>query len=176
MAKKLLAIAALALAVIFAVPTAAMAAGYVPPGNVSSSGGTTASPGQTKTIVFADGSFTAGESVSVTVTGSPAATLGSTSYTATASGALTITVEIPSTATANSVYSIQAVGVDSGNVGTFRLTVVVADAGAGAKSGGLAFTGGTISMLIVWSAAGILALGIALLLVMRVVRRQRAQA
>jgi hypothetical protein len=175
MAKKFLAIAALALAVIFAVPTAAMAAGYVPPGNVSSSGGTTSSPGQTKTIVFAAGSFSAGETVSVTVTGSPAATLGSTSYTATAAGALTITVKIPTSATANSVYSIQAVGVSSGNVGTFRLTVVVADAGAAAP-GGLAYTGGTISMLIVWGGAGILALGIALLIVMRVVRRQRAQA
>jgi hypothetical protein len=175
MAKKILAIAALALAVIFAVPTAAMASGYVPPGNVSSSGGTTASPGQTQTIVFAAGSFSASETVSVTVTGSPAATLGSTSYTATAAGALTITVKIPTSATANSVYSIQAVGVSSGNVGTYRLTVVVADAAAAAPRG-LAFTGGTISMLIVWGGAGILALGIALLIVMRVVRRQHAEA
>ena len=174
MGKKLLAIAALALAVIFAVPTTAMAAGYVPPGNVSSSGGTVASPGQTKTIVFADGSFSASESVVVSVTGSPTATLGATSYTSSATGSLTITVTIPTTATATSVYSIQAVGANSGNVGTYRLTVVVADTGA--KSGGLAFTGGTVSMLIVWSAAGILTLGIALLLVMRVVRRQRAQA
>jgi len=176
MGKKLLAIAALALAVIFAVPTTAMAAGYVPPGNVSSSGGTVASPGQTKTIVFADGSFSAGESVMITVTGTPTASLGSPSYTATATGSLTITVKIPSTATASSVYSIQAVGATSGNVGTYRLTVVVADAAAGGNSGGLASTGGTVPMLIVWSAAGILLLGIALLLVMRVVRRQRAQA
>ena len=176
MGKKLLAIAALALAVIFAVPSTAMAAGYVPPGNVSSSGGTVSSPGQTKTIVFADGSFGEGESVVVTVSGSPAASLGSPSYTASATGSLTITVKIPSTATASSVYSIQAVGASTGNVGTFRLTVVVPDSATGAQPGGLASTGGTVPMLIVWSAAGILMLGIALLLVMRVVRRQRAQA
>ena len=176
MAKKLLAIAALALAVIFAVPTAAMAAEYVPPGNVSTSGGTVATPGQTKTIIFAAGSFCASESVVVTVTGSPTATLGAPSYTSSANGSLTITVNVPSTATASSVYSIQAVGAKCGNVGTSRLTVVLADSATAAAPGGLAFTGGTVSMLIVWSAAGILALGIALLLVMRVVRRQRAQA
>lgn len=180
MAKRILAIAAIAIAAIFAVPTAAMAAGYVPPGNVSSSGGPTAAPGATVTVTFAAGSYNDGELVSVSVTGDPAPTLGvigtaTSTYTATSTGGLSFKVIIPSTATSSSVYSVVGTGETSGNVGTYRITV----AGTGAStavSNGLAYTGGTISMLVVWGAAGLLALGAALLIMRRVVRRQRSNA
>lgn len=180
MAKRILAIAAIALAAIFAVPTAAMAAGYVPPGNVSSSGGPTAAPGGTVTVTFAAGSFNNGETVTVSVTGDPAPTLAvigtaTKTYTATATGGVSFNVIIPATATASSVYSVVATGNTSGNVGTYRITVAAASAST-PVGGGLAYTGGTISMLVVWGGAGLLALGLALLIVMRVVRRQRTNA
>jgi hypothetical protein len=180
MAKRILAIAAIAIAAIFAVPTAAMAAGYVPPGDVSSSGGTTEVPGGTDTITFAAGSYNDDEAVSVSVTGDPAPTLGvigtaTSTYTATATGGASFKVTIPASATVGSVYSVVATGEASGNVGTYRITVVAAS-NSTAVSSGLAFTGGTISMLVVWGGAGLLALGLALVIVMRVVRRQRANA
>jgi hypothetical protein len=179
MAKKILAIAAIAIAATFAVPTAAMAAGYVPPGNVSSSGGASETPGGTDTITFSAGSFNNGETVTVSVTGDPVATLAvigtvTKTYTATATGGVSFNVIIPTTATASSVYSVVATGNTSGNVGTDRITV--AASASTPVSSGLAFTGGTISMLVVWGGAGLLALGLALVIVMRVVRRQRANA
>jgi hypothetical protein len=180
MTKKLLAIAALALAVVFAAPTGAMAAGYVPPGNGSSSGGPTTAAGGSVTVTFVGGSFSNGEQVAVSVTGDPKPTLGAigtatSNYAASGTGGLVFKVTVPASATGSSVYSAQAVGATSGNVATYRITVA-ASGSAVTDPRGLAFTGGTVPMLIVWSGAGILALGIALMIVLRVVRRQRAQA
>jgi hypothetical protein len=178
MARKFFAAIVLAAIAVFTVPTAAMASGYVPPGDVSSSGGNESSPGEGTSITFSTGSFDNNETISVRATGDPVPTLGvigtaSHSYTASAIGGVTFRVTVPTNATANSVYTIIAVGDSSGNVGTYRITVVLADA-AVADPGGIAFTGTNVSMLVVWGGAGLLALGAAMVIVFGVVRRQRA--
>ena len=178
--KKLIAAAALVVVGLFAVPTAANAAGYVPASNVSVSG--PVAPGAAATVGFAAGSFVANETVSISVTGEGAATIAAVqtvtaTKTASANGALSFTVTLPTNA--RGTYSVTATGLSSGNVGTAALTVVPADAGASAignGTGGLAFTGSTTPTLVIWGAGGAVALGAALLAVMGLARRQRAEA
>ena len=177
MFKKISAVALLAAVAIFALPAAANAA-YVP-ANQGGAGTTQSAPGSAETVAFTAGAFTGGEPVRVTVTGDPAATLGalramasaSKDYSATTSGALSFAVTVPANAPANAVYNITATGAQSGNVGTHTITVVTAD-----SKKGLAFTGGTVPAMIIWGGAGVLLLGIALLVVFGVVRRQRLSA
>ena len=183
MAKKTFAAIALAVLAVFAVPAAANAAGYVPADDVVVSG--TIAPGATVSVAFTDGAFTAGESVSFAVTGSGTATLSavkaatvSLTKSATSAGAASVNVTLPADATGT--YTTTATGLTSGTVGTAAITLPTADAatGAGASStdGGLASTGYDAPMLAIWAAAGALLLGIALVTVLTVVRRQRANA
>ncbi len=174
---KFSAVALLAAIAIFALPTAANAA-YVP-ANQGGAGTTQSAPGAPETVAFTAGAFSNSEQVRVTVTGDPEAALGvvralasnTKDYPATRSGALSFTVTVPTNAPANAVYNVTATGVTSGNVGTHTITVVTAD-----SKKGLAFTGGTVPVVIIWGGAGVLLLGIALLVVFGVVRRQRLSA
>jgi hypothetical protein len=191
MFKKSFAAIALAVLAIIAVPTAANAAGYVPVGNVAVSGAVV--PGGTVEVGFAAGSFTPGESVSFTLTGENAvgATLAafksvvnsqSLVKTATDTGAVSLAVGLPSDA--SGTYTVTGTGLTSGTVGTASLTVASADGAAGngngtgadAANGGLASTGYDAPMLAIWAAGGALMLGIALMVALTVVRRQRANA
>ena len=177
MFKKISAVVILAAASLFVVPLAANAATYVP-ANQGGSAMVTVTPGAPASIGFTAGAFVADETVTVTVTGTPDATLGvvkasvSKTYAATGTGALKFTVSIPTTATASSVYGITATGLKSGRIGVSTITVAPKDAAAK----GLAFTGGTLPVMLIWGGAGILILGIALLVVFSVVRRQRLHA
>lgn len=186
MFKKSFAAIALAVLAVIAVPTAANAAGYVPVGNISVSGAVI--PGGAVTVAFTDGSFTPGESVSFTLSGENAsgATLAvvkavvdtsSLVKTASASGAVALDVTLPTNA--SGTYTTTATGLTSGTVGTASLTVASADAtpaGSGSSAGGLASTGYDAPMLAIWAAAGALLLGVALMVALTVVRRQRANA
>jgi hypothetical protein len=172
MGKKSFAAILIAIAAVFAMPLAANAAGYVPAANVTVSDSTPA-PGQTVNVNFANGSYNNGENVSVGVTGNGTATVAivkaatvTITKAASATGSLTVAVTLPANATGT--YTLTATGVTSGNVGTAALTVTAADAG------GLAATGADFPFLMVWTAGGALLLGVALLLVLTVVRRQRA--
>jgi hypothetical protein len=136
-----------------------------------------ATPGGTVNVAFESG-FTAGESVSFAVTGEGSATLAvfkaatvSLTKTATAGGAASVAVTLPAGATGT--YTTTATGLTSGTVGTAALTVAAADAGS---SKALASTGYDAPMLLIWAAAGALILGLALVVVLNIVRRQRATA
>ena len=101
MGKKFYATAAIAILALFAVPTAAIAAGYVPQGDVVVSGD--AVPSGTVSVSFTDGSFTPGESVSFAVTGAGTATLstikagtGTLQKSASSAGAVSVTITLPS--------------------------------------------------------------------------------
>ena len=182
MFKKTLAAIVLSLVAVVAIPTAANAAGYVPSGNVSVSG--SATPGGTDTVSFGAGSFNGSENVSFSVTGNGTATLStfraatvSLTKQASASGAVSVNVTLPSNA--SGTYTVTATGLTSGNVGTASITVSPADSAVGGSSNsgnGLADTGSTVPMLLVWGAAGAIILGFALFFVRGLVRRQRARA
>jgi len=189
MFKKSVAAIALAVLAVFAVPAAANAAGYVPDGNIVVSG--TIAPGSPVTISFTEGSFTPGEQVSFTLTGENAAGATLATFksvvnsqslvkTSTGTGAVALDVTLP--ADASGTYTTTATGLTSGTVGTASLTVAAADSGAGTGSGadtstgGLASTGYNAPMLAIWGGAGALLLGVALVVVLGVVRRQRATA
>jgi hypothetical protein len=178
MAKKTLAVIALAVLAVFAVPAAANAAGYVPAANVAVSDSTPV-PGQAVTVSFDGASFTPDESVSFAVTGSGLATLsivksGTATLvkSATATGAASVSVTLPTDATGS--YTTTATGLTSGTVGTATLTVVAADNGATGQT--LASTGYNTPVLLIWAAAGALLLGIALVVVLSFVRRRRLAA
>jgi hypothetical protein len=179
MARKVFAVIALAVLAVFAVPAAANAAGYVPASSVTVSGD--AVPGGTVTVTFADGVFAPGESVSFACTGNGTATLSafkaatvSLTKTASATGSASVNVTLPSDATGT--YSVTATGLSSGVVGTAAITVSAVNAGSGSGSGGggLASTGYDAPVLLIWGAGGALLLGIALVVVLSIVRRQRA--
>ena len=190
MFKKSFAAIALAVLAVFAVPAAANAAGYVPDGNIVVSGDI--EPGATVTIAFTAGSFTPGESVSFTLTGENAAGATLATFksvvnsqslvkTATGTGAVALDVTLPTNA--SGTYTTTATGLTSGTVGTASLTVAAADSatatgtGTGTSTGGgLASTGYNAPMLAIWGGAGALLLGVALVVVLGVVRRQRATA
>ena len=117
------------------------------------------------------------------MTGSGTATLSavkaatvSLTKSATSAGAASVNVALPADATGT--YTTTATGLTSGTVGTAAITLPTADAGAGASStdGGLASTGYDAPMLAIWAAAGALLLGVALMVALTVVRRQRANA
>jgi len=186
MIKKALAAAALVVVAIFAVPTAAQAA-YVPDSLITAPGAI--APGGTGTIGFGAGAFTPGESVSFTLTGENAsgATLASvvtavsstsTSKTASASGATSVSVTLPSNASGS--YTLTATGASSGNIASVSLSAGTAggsgtgtDTGTGTGSG-LPNTGAMDPTLGIWAGGGLLALGAAFVIVLTVVRRQKA--
>ncbi|TDW29778.1 sortase [Cryobacterium psychrophilum] len=182
MAKKTFAVIALAVLAIFAVPAAANAVGYVPEDKVAVNGSATA--GAALDVIFADGSFGGpgtGERVSFAVSGRGSATLSNfkaatvtTVKSTDAQGAVTLTVTLPTDATGS--YTVTGTGLTSGTVGAATLTVASADAGAGTTGDNLAATGFDVPFLLIWSAAGALLLGTALVIVLNIVRRQRANA
>ncbi|WP_120338182.1 sortase [Cryobacterium soli] len=188
MFKKSFAAIALAVLAVFAVPAAANAAGYVPDGNIVVSG--TIAPGSPVTISFTEGSFTPGEPVSFTLTGENAAgatlatfksVVNSQSLVKSAAGTGAVALEVTLPTDASGTYTTTATGLTSGTVGTASLTVAAVDSAGGAGSGtstdgGLASTGYNAPMLAIWGGAGALLLGIALVVVLGVVRRQRATA
>lgn len=174
MAKKAFAAIVLAILAIFAVPSAASAAGYTPVINITITGNATA--GGTVNIIFNIGSFTPGETVAFGVNGAGATTLGTvkaanitSSKVASTQGATNLKVTLPKNA--SGTYNVTATGLTSGVVGTATITTVAAD---GAASVGLANTGYQTPVLLIWGAAGALLLGISLIVVLTIVRRQRA--
>jgi hypothetical protein len=183
MFKKSLATAALAVIAVFAFAPAANAAGYVPDDHVSVDA--TPVAGEPAEIAFAPDSFVGDEMVNFTVTGSHAATLSvikmaveSTISKAAVDGAVSVTMVL--SPDAYGPYTVTGVGADSGNVGTASMTVVPVDAGtdtgaaAGDNAAGtLSSTGYDMPVLVIWGAAGLLALGVALVLVRLSIRRQQ---
>ena len=181
MFKKSLATAALAVIAVFAFAPAANAVDYVSDAKVSIASAPIA--GETAVVAFADTAFEANESVTYSVTGSEAATLSvvrtavtsSLTKNASATGSSSVNVVIPATATGD--FTVTAKSASASYTAT--LDIVVADAGAPLASSadkGLASTGFNAPVLVIWGAAGVLVLGVALVLVRLSVRRQHAAA
>ncbi|MCU1636793.1 MAG: Sortase sorted surface protein [Cryobacterium sp.] len=186
MAKKAFAAIALAILATVAVPAAAFAAegDYVPASSVSAPA--TVEPGEAVPVSFAAGSFVG--DVTYTVTGEGPITLAivkaavvteSLTKPVASDGSSSITVEVP----ADAAGSYQVVARDSaGTVGTATFAVIAPDSGtaagsgSGSSDGDLASTGYNAPMLAIWAAGGALLLGIALVVVLGIVRRQRATA
>lgn len=182
MFEKSLAAAALAVLAVFAVPAAANAADYVPESNIAVTG--TIEPDGTVEVAFTEGSFTPGEEVSFTLTETNAqsavlaafrsdVTSQSLVKSATSDGAVALDVTLPTDA--SGTFTATATGLASGTVGAASLTVGASDSGF-AADGDLASAGYNTPMLLIWGAAGALLLGIALVVVLGVVRRQRVAA
>ncbi|TFD20147.1 sortase [Cryobacterium sp. TMS1-13-1] len=179
MFKKSLATAALAVIAVFAFAPAANAVDYVSDSKVTITSAPIA--GETAVIAFAAESFAANESVTYSATGSEAATLSviKTAVTktlvkaASATGSSSVNVAIPATATGD--YTVTAKSATQAY--TVTLDIVAASAAAAvAADKGLASTGFNAPVLVIWGAAGVLVLGLALVLVRVSVRRQHAAA
>ncbi|KFF58756.1 hypothetical protein JF66_16265 [Cryobacterium sp. MLB-32] len=177
MLKKVLAALVVAFLAIFSVPAAALAAGYVPDSAITISG--TAAPGGTVTVTIPANSFLPGEVVQFAVTGvgsSPLAVFKAATVTlnktATPVGAAGVTVTLPSNA--SGTYNASATGLTSGNIVTWVIVVPSSSSGAGAEAGGLPSTGYQFPTVLLWSAAGALLIGIALLVVLVMARRRHA--
>ncbi|TFD45353.1 hypothetical protein E3T55_18975 [Cryobacterium frigoriphilum] len=117
------------------------------------------------TVTYPATSFLSLEKVNFTVTGSGTATLSAVraatvtfSKTADVTGSVAVTVTLPANATGS--YTLTAVGATSGFA---QKDVVI---------GELASTGFPVSSLLVWAAAGVLLLGLALVLVQTAARRR----
>ncbi|SDN37760.1 hypothetical protein SAMN05216368_10581 [Cryobacterium flavum] len=173
MLKKLLATLAIAAVALLAVPVAAQAAGYVAADLVSVSGDQ--QPGGEVSVGFQSGAFEKAERVAVAVTGDGAVTIGivravttDTERTATNLGALELTIVLPADAVGS--YTLTATGLKSQSVGTATITVVAADGSATLPSAGFG-----VPALVLYSVAGVLALGLAFVLIgRRWVRGQHA--
>lgn len=183
MLKKTLAAVVLAFVALVATPLAANAADpYVPNNNVTVNGEVVA--GGTVTVTFGPGSFSGSENVAFQVTGYGTVTLSAfkaatvtATKQATPAGAVSENVTLPTDA--QGTYTLTATGITSGAVGTATLTVVpaaVAGAPVAAVGQNLAHTGSTLPMLLIWTAGGAVVLGLALVVVLGLVRRQRANA
>ncbi len=178
MLKKIFATLAIGLLTALAIPTAASA--YAPGVNITINGNI--GPGATVNIIVINGTFIAGENVNFQVSGagavqiaSLAVTTDSVVKTANAQGGATAAVTLPTNARGS--YNVTATGLESGTVVSTAITVPAADSVRGAVGDDLAFTGSNgVSMLAIWTASGLALLGIALLVVMNVVRRQRSNA
>ncbi|KQO95405.1 hypothetical protein [Leifsonia sp. Leaf264] len=92
---------------------------------------------------------------------------GSIAKTTDASGSVSTTA----TASAPGTYTVTATTANAVAVATF--TVLPADS---SSADGLASTGANVPMLLIWGAAGAILLGIALVVVLTTVRRNRAAA
>ena len=179
MFKKVLAVGALAVLAIFTVPTAANAAPY---GDGSGNAGTVVvAPGQAAALTFSG--FAAGEPTTASapdaVTLATVKVVTTANKAANASGAVTYTA----TATQPGTYTVTVTGASSSQIRTGTFTIAPADSATGTGSGSgsnangsLPNTGLETPMLIVWGAGGALVLGIALVFVLTVVRRNKASA
>lgn len=121
------------------------------------------------------GFFSPGEPVDFVVAGENGGEITSAVYgtsptlrkAAGADGSFVATFILPPGA--SGVYSVTATGVESGVVGTKVVTAVTT-----VKAAGLASTGGTVPVLLITVASSVLAIGIALMVVLAVLRRRRA--
>jgi len=102
---------------------------------------------------------------------------------ATGTGAVSVNVAAPASAPGD--YAVTAKGVLGGveTFGVATVTTVAADSaagralsGAGATTGTLASTGFNAPLLVVWGAVGVILLGIAMVVVLRLQRRSAASA
>jgi len=101
------------------------------------------------------------------------AAVATTVKTADAKGNVDLAVKLPTDA----VGSYTVTGTDTaGTVGTAVITVPTADGAAANSSDSLAHTGYNAPVLVIWGASGVLLLGIAVVVVLGIVRRQRATA
>ena len=175
MFKKSLATAALAVIAVFAFAPAANAVDYVSDTLVSVSADSTA--GETTAIAFAAEAFEANESVTYSVSGVQSATLSviktgiaSLTKAAAADGSASVNVALPANATGE--YAVTATAASA----TYTATLDIVAASATTADKGLASTGFNAPVLVIWGAAGVLVLGVALVLVRMSVRRQHAAA
>ena len=170
MLKKSLAVGLLAVLAIFSVPTAANAAPYGDDG--SGPGTVVITPGAPVSLAFSG--FQPGEA---TVASAPdAVTLGAIKVVTTASRPAAADGSVVYTASATQPGSYTITVTSATNISTGVLTVVPADSGSGSGSnanGNLPNTGFETPMLIVWGASGALILGLALVFVLNVVRRNK---
>ncbi|MFB2586752.1 LPXTG cell wall anchor domain-containing protein [Herbiconiux liukaitaii] len=179
MIKKTLAGVVLAVLAVFAVPAAAQA--YVP----TPPPGVTVGPGGTVTVNFTG--FEPSEDVSFTLTGESAASATLASVvtavetgpalvkSADANGAVSVKVTLPKNASGS--YTLTATGLSSGAVANAFITVTGSGSGSGGgtgATGGLPNTGAMDPALGLWAGGGLLALGAAFVIVLTVVRRQKA--
>jgi hypothetical protein len=170
MMKKTIFTALVALAAVITIPTAANAVGYPDQGNPG-----TIVAGETFSLAF--GGFEPFEAT--TASSDDAVTLGMISTASSfarpagASGSVAYSV----TASKPGTYTVTVVGA-AGSSAAASFTIVPTDAaalpGAGTPGDGLALTGGSIPMPLVWGAGGLVVLGIALLLVLRSRRQHQA--
>lgn len=163
-------------AVLVAAPAAADASTIYPPSNSCSTTPSTFVAGETVQFRCADGTFSADEQVTVTVTGENGAattfamvklavSTGSTVRQSTAGGALeTVSITFPAGATG--VYNIEAISPTS--AGGAASASVVTEAGLAATGGDAAAATG------LWIGGGALVLGGAALAVVTATRRARA--
>jgi len=167
MLKKALAAGLLAVLAIFAVPTTASAASY---GDNGTGGATVVvSEGQQGSLTFCG--FQPGET---TYASAPdAVTFESASLVAGADGCVTYRVS----ATKAGSYTITVTGAS--NISTGVLTTTPVDSSGDSNSnanGTLPNTGLQTPTLVVWGASGVLVLGVALVFVLSVVRRNKNAA
>lgn len=198
--KSIVALCVAALAVI-ASPTAAMAAPIVQPSMASCSGAgdsyvndrtvssddNVVEPGGTFTVDWSEGYFAPSAPVTIVVTGNSTSdvtlttggvsTVGSTLDTAAGTnGALSVSVTVPGDATGT--YNVAA--TSTGACGGVSVEVVDTDVSGGvlgsnvADDDSLAFTGGSLPLVLMVTAAGVLAFG-AILLLVRSRSRRRLQ-
>ncbi|WP_066039228.1 LPXTG cell wall anchor domain-containing protein [Herbiconiux solani] len=187
MIKKAFAGIALAILAVISIPAAAQAQPYAPVAPPS----ITVTAGGTFTATFTG--FAPGEPVSFTLTGefAASATIGSvvtavetspaTVKNADSSGAASVTVTLPTNASGS--YTLSATGLESGTIAQTFVTVVSNDpagtgsgtgVGSGSSDGSLPNTGAMDPTLGIWAGGGLLALGAAFVIVLTVVRRQKA--
>jgi len=178
MMKKVLAAVALAILAIFAVPASAFAGGYVPDSAISISGAVV--PGGTVTVNIPANTYLSGETVQFAVTcpGTPTlavfkAGTATLNRAATASGAASVTVGLPTSPAGT--CNCTATGLTSGNIVTWTLVVAAASSSTG-SAGALPGTGYQLPAVLLWSAAGALLIGIAMLVVLVLARRRHAHA
>jgi len=172
MIKKTLAVASLALLAAFAVAPAAHAATYVP-GTPAATVTGSATAGGVSTVAFGDGAYANNENVAFTLSGVGTATLtvvkaATAPITKVSNGAGAVSIKVALPAEASGSYVLT--GRSATAVNTATITVAAADSATG-KS--LASTGFDAPMLLIWAAAGVLVLGVALVLVRNTVRRHR---
>ncbi|KJC63685.1 LPXTG cell wall anchor domain-containing protein [Agreia bicolorata] len=172
MFKKIFAAGLLAALALFAVPTAAQAADYGTGGD--NNGSTVIVAGQPVALSF--GGFQPGEA---TIASAPdAVTLATLKVVSSASKPAGPAGTVSYTANSTQVGSYTITVSSATNIATYTLVVVPADSGSGSGSGSnangnLPNTGLETPMLIVWGASGALILGLALVFVLNVVRRNK---
>lgn len=173
MFKKIFATGLLAALALFAVPTAAQAADYGD-GGPGTDNGDSAVVVAGQPVSFSLGGFLPGEPT--TASAPDAVTLGALKVVQTASRPAGAAGTVTYTASATQPGSYTITVASATNVGVFTLVVVPADSAAGngsGSNGALPNTGLETPMLIVWGASGALILGLALVFVLNVVRRNK---